>query len=118
MSGGNPILLTKGEIVKKRRSVGEPLAKFRLFPSVSGTEEITKKRFQWGDLLNFFVSGVIFGQKLIQKSYNLIYQPSEKSWQNISLYQELYRLFLDLELLFVVLIPYLSTKEGPFQANH
>ena len=77
-----------------------------------------KKQAQWGNLLNFFVSGVIFGQKLIQQSYDLIYQTSAKSWQNISLYQELSWLVLDWDFLFVVLIPYLSTKEGPFQANH
>ena len=41
--------------------MGELLAKFRLFPSVSRTEEIKKKQAQWGGLLNLFVSGVIFG---------------------------------------------------------
>ena len=43
-SSGNPILLIK-EIKSKRKkgsSVGEPLAKFWLFPSVSETEEIKK----------------------------------------------------------------------------
>ena len=49
-----------------------------------------KKRAQWKNLLNLFFSWVIFGKKLIQPSHNLIYQPSVKSWQNISSYQELY----------------------------
>ena len=55
--------------------------------------------------MNFFVSGVIFGGKLIQPSYDLIYQPSVKSWENVSLYQELSQLVLDWGLLFVPLIP-------------
>ena len=37
-------------------------------------------------------------------SHYLIYQPSEKFWQNISLYQELSRLVLDRELKKLVVI--------------
>ena len=75
-------------------SVGEPLAKFRLFPSLSGIEEI-KKQSQWGNLLNLFVCGVIFGQKLIQTSHDLIYQTLVKSRENITLHQELSQLVLN-----------------------
>ena len=75
--------------------------------SMEGCSMFAERRFQlnqsWKEegfernLLNLFVIGLIFGQKLIQPSFDFIYQPSAKSWQNISLYQELSRLVLDQE---------------------
>ena len=88
-----------------------------VFPSVSGTEEIKKTR-SVGEPLEFVCKWGDLWKKLIHPSYYLIYQPSLKSWQNISLYKELSWFVLDWELIFVVLIPYLITKEGPVQASH
>ena len=42
-----------------------------------------EKRSQQGNPLQNF-SGLVLGKRLIQLSYYLIYQPSEKFWQNIS----------------------------------
>ena len=83
---GNPSLFIKE--TKKGFQWGNPLqnSDFSL-QLVKLKKEKKEKRAQWGNLWNFFVSGIIFGQKLIQPSYNLIYQLSVKYWQKISLYQ-------------------------------
>ena len=78
LSSGNPIPLIKE--TKKGSSMRKPLSTFRLFLSARGTGEI-KKISHWGNLLNQFVSGILFVKKLIQLSYHLIYHPSVKSWK-------------------------------------
>ena len=81
--------------------MGEPLVKLWLFPSVSGTDTTftNKKRRKYLNLVNLLnvFNGLIIRQKLIQTCHYLIYQPSEKCWKNISLYQELSWFVLDRE---------------------
>ena len=78
--------------------MGKPLAKFRLLPSVSRAEDILKKEFSGGTSCKI---PAVPSSWWNQPSYSFIYQPSAKSWKNISLYHELSWLVLDWEFLFV-----------------
>ena len=70
--------------------MGGPFVNFWLYPSASGTEEILKTS-SVGEPIDFFIQ-LSHRQKLTQPLYNLMCQPSAKSCQNISLYQELSQL--------------------------